>query len=216
MFASERGVGRVICGCVAILAAFTATAVSADSSAPAAATAADAIKNYWQSMKAGKVDEAVSNYIDTAAMADIAAGSDASVTREQRDAAAKDLQGFLGVAYKQPQVANALKTAEVKIKSEQPAGDGQTTVIEYVVKVTQPSATELENTAYVRKVASGWRIVDTKQPGQPRLTETLHTGWTSSHQKLPSLTFDQYVNMMISSLNRRASSGGAATPKSGR
>jgi hypothetical protein len=189
---------------IATLGAFTATAAPEK-----AATPSGAIKNYWQAVKAGKVDDAVGSYIDTSALVDLAAGSDAAITHEQRASAAKDLQGFLGVAWKQPEVASAIRTSELKVKSEKPAGDG-TTAVEYVVTIEKPQHAELPNTAYMTKGPDGWRIVDMKQADGPRMSETLRTGYTGAHQKLPSLTFDQFVNMMTSTLNRKA--GGPRQP----
>jgi len=186
------------CAAIAILGAWTASAAPEKAASPS-----DAIKNYWASVKAGKVDDAVGSYIDTSALVDLAVGSDKSITSEQRGSAAKDLQGFLGIAWKQPEVANVIKTSELKIKSEKPAGDG-TTAVEYVVVVEKPQHAELDNTAYTTKGADGWRIVDMKQADGPRMSETLRTGYTGAHQKLPSLTFDQFVNMMTSTLNRKA------------
>lgn len=195
------------CVAIAILGAWTACAAPEKAGTPS-----DAIKNYWSSVKAGKVDDAVGSYIDTSALVDLAAGSDASITHEQRASAAKDLQGFLGIAWKQPEVANAIKTSELKVKSEKPAGDG-TTAVEYVVIVEKPQHTELPNTAFMTKGPDGWRIVDMKQADGPRMSETLRTGYAGAHQKLPSLTFDQFVNMMTSSLNRKANTGRQATTR---
>jgi ABC-type transporter MlaC component len=195
------------CLVLAVIGALTASAAPEKAASPS-----DAINKYWAAVKAGKVDDAVGSYIDTSALVDLAAASDASITREQRASAAKDLQGFLGVAWKQPEVANAIRTSELKVKSEKPAGDG-TTAVEYVVTLEKPQHTELPNTAYMTKGPDGWRIVDMKQADGPRMSETLRSGYIGAHQKLPSLTFDQFVNMMTSTLNRKASGGRRAATK---
>lgn len=207
----KHAVRRLTWACLLIttLGAFPVAAAPEQAASPS-----DAIKNYWSSVKAGKVDDAVGSYIDTSALVDLAAGSDASITHDQRASAAKDLQGFLGIAWKQPEVANAIKTSELKVKSEKPTGDG-TTAVEYVVIVEKPQHTELPNTAFMTKGPEGWRIVDMKQADGPRMSETLRTGYTGAHQKLPSLTFDQFVNMMTSSLNRKANTGRPPATKPG-
>lgn len=189
---------QLLSGILSLVMLIATVSVYADSSTTPAATAPDAIKGYWRNVIAGHPDEGAATYIDVGAIVDAAANKDPVLSKDQREAAASDIRQLITFAWKQPKVLAAVKNSELSVKSEQPGADG-TSVVEYVIKVHQPREAELQNTVYVRKAKEGWRIVDMQQEKGLRITETIRNGWQDAHKAQPSLTFNEFVHMMVDS-----------------
>ena len=181
-----------------------------------AGTAVEAVQGYLRAIRAGYPEAAVTAYLDSYGMLDLVSGTDAKLTGEPREEAAADIRLMIEATWQTPGLADIMRTSGLTIKETKPAADGLTQV-DYVLTVTQPRRVELPNTMYLHKAKDGWRIVDTNQANQPRMSDALRTGYLAAKRADPSAKLEQFLFDVMRSVRRKmqAATQAAATRPGG-
>ena len=191
-----------------VFAIIPSRAIAQTTAPTRATTPPQTIDEYFRAVREGRFDSAIDSLINYSAMIERMAGDEEfkKLTADQRSAAGASVRKMLVLSWKLPGLREAFSTATLRQTgtTEQPADNAVR--VDYVIQIEQPRATELVNSALVRRdETGGWRIVDMRTGAQaaPWFSEVLRSAFAGYKREKPSANFADFLAESAEMLERK-------------